>query len=415
MPRHISLYGPSTGIWKGLTICGALFLCYFASSTSAAPIDLSLHLSCIQAEWVNVIEFFLVNYIAHAATVPAWPGASFRNNVEWTIVTLLFPFAGLANSLSTMIHYFYHHNKGNSVQNAIGTKALVVAIPEDLRHKKPFGYDAQIVNPDEFTIHGTFPEQGYILVRPRCETLMDIVEHDLEDTARITVPRSALNSLKMAISVAQLFFGCITLYRARGAQIDKYGYAAFGLTVFPYVFMTMNNLLFEAFVGEYPCIYLLNTRLVRGREKEFQGSIGVLKPPQPDDKESPNDYENKSWEWRGYPHTVPTASFMMLTLILHAIPPLFILALTHFKKKQSTIAERAWTMAWLGSSQISAFILGFVAVFCREKYTSTKLSDSPLTLTLFTILSPAAIGGLVVVGQMIMDTGTCGLGQGANS
>ena len=132
MPRHICLCGPTTGIWKGFTVCGALFLCYLASSAYAAPIDLSLSLSCIHAEWVNVIEFFIVNYIAHAATVPAWPGAKFRNNFEWTIVTLMFPFAGLANSLSMMVHYFYHYTKGNDVQNAIGSKALVVAIPKHL-------------------------------------------------------------------------------------------------------------------------------------------------------------------------------------------------------------------------------------------------------------------------------------------
>ena len=48
------------------------------------------------------------------------------------------------------------------------------------------------------------------------------------------------------------------------------------------------------------------------------------------------------------------------------------------RKKQSTTAERAWTMAWLGV-HISAFILGFVAVFRRETFASVTLSDSPLT------------------------------------
>ena len=67
------------------------------------------------------------------------------------------------------------------------------------------------------------------------------------------------------------------------------------------------------------------------------------------------------------------------------------------------------------ASHISAFILGFVAVFRRETFASVKLSDSPLTLALFIILSPAAIGGFVVVGKMIMESGTCGLGQSAGS
>ena len=64
---------------------------------------------------------------------------------------------------------------------------------------------------------------------------------------------------------------------------------------------------------------------------------------------------------------------------------------------------------------MSAFILGFVAVFRREMFASVKLSDSILTLALFMMLSPAAIGGFVVVGKMIMENGPCGLGQSAGS
>ena len=85
---------------------------------------------------------------------------------------------------------------------------------------------------------------------------MDIVEHDLEHTKDITLSHS--RSLgKMVTSIAQLFFGSITLYRAQGPQLDRYGYAAFGLTVFPYVFMSMNNFVHAGFVGHYPFVYLL--------------------------------------------------------------------------------------------------------------------------------------------------------------
>ena len=134
MPRPMYFHRPA--IWKGFTVCEALFLCYLARTTTAAPIDLSPKLACIRAEWVNVIEFFIVNYFAHAATVPAWPGAKFRNNFEWIIVTVMFPFSGLANSLSLMAHFSFHCGRflsGSDVQKAIGAKAFVVAIPENLR------------------------------------------------------------------------------------------------------------------------------------------------------------------------------------------------------------------------------------------------------------------------------------------
>jgi len=45
---------------------------------------------------------------------------------------------------------------------------------------------------------------------------------------------SMYSFLKLLISLIQATWAIITLYRARGNQIDEYRYAAFGLTVAPY-------------------------------------------------------------------------------------------------------------------------------------------------------------------------------------
>lgn len=53
--------------------------------------------------------------------------------------------------------------------------------------------------------------------------------------ARSTVALScSYNLVRVLASIIQLVFAVSTLYRTRGDQIERYGYAAFGLTVMPY-------------------------------------------------------------------------------------------------------------------------------------------------------------------------------------
>jgi len=66
----------------------------------------------------------------------------------------------------------------------------------------------------------------------------------------------------MFTSVAQLILSCITIYRARGSQLARYGYAAFGLSVFPYTVMSFVNLVFVGILGEYPSLYIMRTAVL---------------------------------------------------------------------------------------------------------------------------------------------------------
>jgi len=85
--------------------------------------------------------------------------------------------------------------------------------------------------------------------------------------------------VKWLASVAQLVFSSITLYEARGSQLQRYGYAAFGLSVFPYTLMTFVNLVFGSIVGEYSTIFVLRTAILDEAKRcggTISGEIGTL-------------------------------------------------------------------------------------------------------------------------------------------
>jgi hypothetical protein len=65
---------------------------------------------------------------------------------------------------------------------------------------------------------------------------------------------SNYNLIKILVSGGQSLFTSITLYRSRGDQIDRYGFAAFGLTVALYAVMSVVNLLGSIMVPSYPAM-----------------------------------------------------------------------------------------------------------------------------------------------------------------
>ncbi|TFK46064.1 hypothetical protein OE88DRAFT_1729287 [Heliocybe sulcata] len=79
------------------------------------------------------------------------------------------------------------------------------------------------------------------------------------------------NWIGMLISLVQLFASALTLYRTRGDQVVRYGYAAFGLSVIPFMLMTIANLVFNAILGEYTHLYVLRTGVLEESERRLQG------------------------------------------------------------------------------------------------------------------------------------------------
>jgi hypothetical protein len=84
--------------------------------------------------------------------------------------------------------------------------------------------------------------------------------------------------LKMLTSITQLVLSSITLYHTRGPQVDRYGYAAFGLSVFPYALMSLVNLFVLGIIGEYACLFVLRTAISEEAKKcggRISGELGT--------------------------------------------------------------------------------------------------------------------------------------------
>ena len=84
------------------------------------------------------------------------------------------------------------------------------------------------------------------------------------------------------------------LYRARGGQISCYGYAAFGLTVIPYLIMSLLNSFADAVTPSYPTCYLVRSEEMDEAERRegcyFDGVVGRLVRQETNGDEAESDW-----------------------------------------------------------------------------------------------------------------------------
>jgi hypothetical protein len=85
--------------------------------------------------------------------------------------------------------------------------------------------------------------------------------------------------IQAVVSIVQIFFATATLYKSRGNQIDQYGYAAFGLSVLPYIIMSIVNLLGNVLTPDFATLYLVRSPEMIEAENRgclFDGVVGTL-------------------------------------------------------------------------------------------------------------------------------------------
>lgn len=81
------------------------------------------------------------------------------------------------------------------------------------------------------------------------------------------------------IAILQTISAFITLYLSRGNQLQHYGYAAFGLTVIPYLLISIVNLLSTILTPDYDKVYLIYSEIMReavGQGGTFDGVVGCI-------------------------------------------------------------------------------------------------------------------------------------------
>jgi hypothetical protein len=277
--------------------------------------------------------------------------------------------------------------------------------------------------------------------------------------------------IKMLTSVAHLILSCITIYRSQGSQIDQYGYAAFGLSVFPYAVMSFINLLFVGILGEYSRLYVMRTAILDEAKQcggSISGEVGVLGEMTVDENErfsgrecvamwlqteeneqgkflavrrdddqatarrfklvscdDPADFvfrvesvtnqkDELPYDDGGGPCTEDQAraahlfliSWIVSPLIVFVIPYVFIFLLTRFHKRDSSLAERAWTISWLVANQLT-FVVLFLWSLAFPQH-SWDWDPEVISYHIFVLLmSIPAIGGFVTVGKMAFSFGSC--------
>lgn len=238
---------------------------------------------------------------------------------------------------------------------------------------------------------------------------------------------SNYNAVKILVSLAQSIYSCVTLYQTRGDQLSQFGYAAFGLTVAPYAFMSIINLLGSLMCPEYPALYLVESEAMRearqaqemqeGQEEQepqtreaqeqnccfFEGTVGKLNV----------DYEKQMLK------TVRSNGETYLTFFLAVIPIAIIGGISKFQKGDSTQAQRVWVLVWV----VCGVLVGGLGLPVGHLYYVGSLADLqgidksnmrapavfPTLYKLATCLtySAPAIGGFTVVSQMISVYGVC--------
>lgn len=106
-------------------------------------------------------------------------------------------------------------------------------------------------------IHGEcrLPEGYNVAMLPSNATL---VSSSHQDPKNISI--SCSHSIpKIVVAIVQATYASITVYRSRGDQTDRFGYAAFGFTVLPYIVMSLVNLLGSLLLPDYPTLYIVHS------------------------------------------------------------------------------------------------------------------------------------------------------------
>jgi hypothetical protein len=66
---------------------------------------------------------------------------------------------------------------------------------------------------------------------------------------------ASYNAVKIIVTIVQTVSSAVTVNRARGDQIQRYGIAAFGLTILPYAMMSFVNLVGNLAIPIYETIF----------------------------------------------------------------------------------------------------------------------------------------------------------------
>ncbi|KAJ7050592.1 hypothetical protein C8F01DRAFT_1034920, partial [Mycena amicta] len=361
--------------------------------TITVPYGTSNHgdpsLLCTPTHWTSILAFFLGNYIAHAATTLSYPGEEFGGYLQTIIIALLFPTAGVVRGFDAIFRCAILATSDLMCAARAGALCMVIRINDS--EERPRTHHAPATTPrrdlgrgnanltgvrTELTMHQrrlrgqtechiSALDEGVssLLVLPTAGSQVALgssrSKADYFLSAVLAVPivlsgqlplpstrdkpiviSTSRNAARAVVAIVQTCYGAFTLYRTRGDQIARYGYAAFGLTVAPYTIMSIINLLGSVLMPSYPTMYLVRSEVMdeidskfgRDGRPYFDGMVGVLEEVKHEDADGP----------------ISGPQFCLLAAVSIGIPLAIIGGLTKFHRgDSSTHAQRVWLMTWL--------------------------------------------------------------------
>lgn len=213
---------------------------------------------------------------------------------------------------------------------------------------------------------------------------------------------SSYNLPKLLVGLVQAVWAVATLYRARGDQIQRYGYAAFGLTVAPYAFMSIMNILGTLLNPEYAAVFLVRTPWMSDAEADGGFfAAEVCFEPVGDTTQAAHPPRRSRTAHRE--SAVDEVLLSVLALFCGCIPLAVIGGLSKFQAQGSSDFAQVFTMAWVAVGIVVGVILGLWRAQWRQRLEVRHAILLPIAYGL------AALGGMVQVGLMIRDYGVCTL------
>lgn len=228
---------------------------------------------------------------------------------------------------------------------------------------------------------------------------------------------STYSPVKTIVSIVQLIFAISTIYRSRGDQIDRFGYAAFGLTVIQYAIMSFINLVANMTCPQYSHLYMVETELMRNlranSDAHFQGVVGILQ----EDADDVSGEENLAEKRYGRRRYIRLA-WLPVGLLPTVLTLLIILGLTKFQPGSDS------TETQLAASQIWLMFGGAVASMPDLRYTLSEEDGQNMTrkITIYRLkrveilieICHLGMGGAIiwcvyVSMKMLWDYGSCTL------
>lgn len=401
-------------------------------------------LLCRPAKWYDILIFFFGNYLAHVATVISPPGASTFDHTLNLISALVFPFSGLGLGVEAIASLailaptpLRTAARAGALLRIVQTRKSRNDTPEHsttipaLREHTyrpwidpkihggfslPDGYEFRLV-----PYHARFKNDKKEVRYKRTSNNATSKPYDIlfsfdrwKKTAD-SVPCS-YNGAKAIASIVQIAFGIRTLYTTRGNQVERFGYAAYGLTVMQYALMSIVNLAGNLLRPDYTSMYIVRSKESDDIQTKYNCTIPTIGEIEVDSE----TLERKE-DWRSLLIIMLQYSCLYIGV---GIVLLVVGLMTEFSKGHSTLAQRVWTMSWLVFGALYGILINLARINrfdpSRKEFVdeSMRISNEFLkritgldvdwyNIILIFMVSAPTIGGFVAVAQMIQQYGVC--------